>query len=253
MSLSRLIDYSENETLAAQVFDPPKPGPDARSSILWAACQEIAQAALNSDFMQELGRGTLDPTTYGQYTVQDCAYCASAADDYKMVHELATAAEEKNLAKIAETHYTSYESWVVNTYLPDWHIGNPDALVLNEAGKEYIDHERAACTTLHPIYGVLAQLPCERLWPWLAEQLKPGSPSGNVYHFWIKENYDYKTSFLLSNTIDQHFNKHPDQYDDAVALWVLKGSVTGEANMFLTACGQPLLPMPKLPEGTPTS
>ena len=144
--------------------------------------------------MQQLGKGTLNPNTYGQYTVQDCAYCAAAADDFRHVYQLALAAKEPTLAAIAQPHYTSYEKWVQDTYLPDWHIGDAATLALNTAGIQYIAHERTACTTLHPIYGVIAQIPCERLWPWLAEQLKPNSPPANVYNFWISENADYSHS-----------------------------------------------------------
>lgn len=197
--------------------------------------------------MPGLGGGTLHPTVYGQYTVQDCAYCAAAADDFKQVHELALAANEPTLAAIAQSHYSSYEQWVQDSYLPDWHIGDVSTLVLNTAGTQYIDHERAACTTLHPIYGIIAQIACERLWPWLAAQLKPKSPPHNVYNFWINENFDYGHSFLLSNTIDQWFQDNPAQYDHDTALAVLRGSVIGEANMFLAACKQPLLAMPNLP------
>ena len=131
--------------------------------------------------------------------------------------------------------------------MPDWHIGNVGALVLNEAVKGYIKHERDAVTALHPIYGVMAQMPCERLWPWLAQQLKPGSPPGNAYQGWINDNYDYKHEFLLSNYLDQWFGSNPDQYDEAVALAVLRGSVIGELNLFRSACGEALEPMPTIP------
>ena len=245
MSKSRQIQYSA-EALATP-FDPPEPAADAISSKLWDACQKIATDALESKFMQGLGDGTLDPTIYGQYTVQDCAYCAAAADDYKDLEAAAKKANEPGLASLAKEHYTSYESWVIKTYLPSWHIGNPNALVLNQAAKEYINHERAAVTASHPIYAMVAQIACERLWPWLAEQLKPASPAHNVYAFWISDNYDYKKSYVLSNTIDQWFKSNSDQYDHDTALWALQGSMTGELNLFLSACGQPIVPMPKLP------
>ncbi|MEM7397189.1 MAG: hypothetical protein AAF492_33120, partial [Verrucomicrobiota bacterium] len=167
------------------------------------------------------------------------------ADDYKQLDALATSQNEPLLAKFAKAHYTSYADWVVNTYLPSWHIGEVEALALNKACQDYIDHERKAVTTLHPIYGVIAQIPCERLWPWLAEQLEPNSPPHNVYQFWIEENDGYGHSFLLSNTIDSWFADHEDQYDHETALWVLKGSLVGELNMFRSACGEPLMEMPQ--------
>ena len=136
MSKSRQIQYTD-EAITQLTFDPPEPGPDAISSRLWAACQDVAEEALQTQFMQGLGNGTLSPDHYGQYTVQDCAYCAAAANDYETLEELATAANEPVLAQFAKAHYTSYEQWVVQTYLPAWHIKEPDALLLNEAAKAF--------------------------------------------------------------------------------------------------------------------
>ena len=244
MSLFRRINYAAHELLADIGFEH-QPSSGSISAQLWTECHDIAQAALESKFMQGLGNGTLDPNQYGQYIVQDCAYCAAAADDYKQVEILAEQQSEKTLATFAKAHYTSYESYV-KTYLPSWHIGNADALVLNKAGKDYIAHERKAVTTLHPIYGLIAQIPCERLWPWLADQLKSKSSAGNVYQFWIDENYHYKHSLLLSNYMDDWFGKNPDQYNHDVALAVLRGSMIGELNMFRAACGQSLTTMPTI-------
>ena len=36
--------------------DPPKPDAGARSSLLWAGCQDIAGDALKSEFMERLQR-----------------------------------------------------------------------------------------------------------------------------------------------------------------------------------------------------
>lgn len=246
MKLSRLIDHAVDATLKALVFHPPEPGPDAISSKLWAQCQDIAEQALQTTFVQGLGNGTLNPNQYGQYTVQDCAYCAAASQDYHDIETLAAQQNEPTLAAFAKAHYTSYDKYV-ETYLPSWHVGDASALVLNEAGKQYIAHERAAVKTLHPIYGILGQLPCERLWPWLAQQLRPGSPKHNVYQFWINENANYGHMYLFSNYMDQWFGEHPDQYNEDVALAVIRGSVIGELNMFRAACGESLTPMPQIP------
>ncbi|MEM7393101.1 MAG: TenA family transcriptional regulator, partial [Verrucomicrobiota bacterium] len=61
MSRSRKIQYTD-DAITTLTFDPPKPGPDAISSTLWNACKDIAEAALQTKFIQGLGDGTLDPT-----------------------------------------------------------------------------------------------------------------------------------------------------------------------------------------------
>ena len=245
MRFPRLTDFA-HEALAALTFNTEKPAADSISAKLWAACEDVAQDSLNSDFMQGLGKGTLSPDKYGQYIVQDCAYCANAADDYKTFEGRAAAAGEPKLAAFAKARYESYEKFNAS-YLPAWHVGDPNSLILNEAGKQYIAHEKAASTKLHPIYGVIAQVPCEQLWPWLAEQLKPGSPDHNVYNFWISENGSFHGAHRLDNFIDEWFAGHPDEYDWDTALWVMRGSMIGELNMFRAACGQSLTDMPEMP------
>lgn len=89
MPFPRLVDFT-HELLAALDLDYAQPAAGSISAKLWAACQDLTNDALKSDFMQGLGKGTLSPDNYGQYTIQDCAYCVDAADDYKTMADWTT-------------------------------------------------------------------------------------------------------------------------------------------------------------------
>ena len=245
MPFPRLVDFT-HELLAALDLDHAQPAAGSISEKLWAACQDLANDALKSDFMQGIGKGTLSPDNYGQYTIQDCAYCVDAADDYKTMADRANAASETKVAAFATARYTSFAKYNV-AMLPAWHVGKADALALNKAAEQYIAHEHNVANTLEPIYGVITQIPCSQLWPWLCEQLKAGSPAHNVYGFWLTENDSMHGAHRLDNFVDTWFAANPDKYDWDTALFAMQGSMTGEVNLFRSACGQSLLPMPTLP------
>lgn len=244
MRSPRHIDF-RHEALATMTFSTDRPPADSLSARLWKECEDIAEKALESDFVQGIGMGTLGPDLYGQYTVQDCAYCAYAENDYRDLEQRAVAAGEPVLAAFARARHEGFVKYN-QASLPRWHISDVKALALNRAARQYIDHEHHAATRLLPIYGVLAQLPCSQLWPWLANKLKAGSPPNNLYQSWISGNASFHGAYRLDNFMNEWFDAHPDQLDHTTALLVIRGSLIGELNLFRSACGQDLEPMPEL-------
>ena len=121
-------------------------------------------------------------------------------------------------------------------------------MVPSQAAKTYIDFEHRVAQELPPIYGVVAMIPCDELWSWLATELQPHSKSHNLYGFWIEENNDWHGAYRLDNFIDDWFAEHPAVYDWDTALYVMRSCMTCEVNFFRSACDQSLLAMPdKLP------
>ncbi|GMH38867.1 hypothetical protein BSKO_06765 [Bryopsis sp. KO-2023] len=240
----RQINFQHN-ALAGLPFRIGKPPVDSISWKLWLACTDIAEQALASDYMQGIKAGSLHPNTYGQYTVQDAAYCYNAVADYETVEKRATSASETELAAFAQARIDSYRKYN-KSFLEDWHISSGAAVNPSPAVQAYIDFERHVALNMEPIYGILAMLPCEQLWPWLATELLPCATATNLYSFWIEENNYWHGAYRLDNFIDQWFADHPAAYDWATALFVMKSCMTCEVNFFRSACGQPLLPMPKM-------
>ena len=238
----RRLDAS-HPLIAPLSVSTDKPPEDSISWQLWLACQDIAQAALATDYVQGIKSGTLDPNRYGQYTVQDAAYCYGAAADYQTVETRARAAGFADLAAFAQARYVGYQSYNTS-FLDTWHIARGDAVVPSEAVKAYIGFEHHVTNELPPIYGIIAMIPCDELWPWLATELTPFATPSNLYAFWITQNADWHGAYRLGNFVDAFFAAHPESYDHDTALHVMRSCMTCEVNFFRSACGQPLLPMP---------
>ena len=239
----RRTDFG-HAALAQQPLSTDPPREDAVSWRLWTACHDLADQALASEYVQGIQNGSLDPNAYGQYTVQDAAYCYNALADYLKVKERATAAGHPELAAFAQARAASYQSYN-QSFLKEWHIASGDAVLPGAAAKTYIDFEHQVASSLAPVYGVVAMIPCDELWSWLATELKPHSGQHNLYSFWIEENNDWHGAYRLDNFIDSWFQEHPEAYDWDTALYVMRCCMTCEVNFFRSACGQDLLPMPE--------
>ena len=228
------------------VSDTNPPAEDSLAWKLWLNASDIASEALNSDFVQGIKKGDLSPDKYGHYTIQDAAYCQHGQEDYQTAENRALEAGETTLAAFAEARYTGYASYT-KTVLDSWHLTNVDSLTPGPAAQTYIDFEHDTAAKLEPIYLIIAMLPCDQLWPWLANEIADGNKPGNVYDFWITENSSWHSAYRLDNFINAWFAEHPDQYDDATANWVMQSCMMGETNFFRGASGQQLLPMPVKP------
>ncbi|MEM9555435.1 MAG: TenA family transcriptional regulator [Acidobacteriota bacterium] len=232
--------------LAEQSLSTEAPAEDSISWRLWTACADLAQRGLETDYIQGIAHGSLHPNDYGRYTVQDAAYCAHAAADYQTIEKRALAAGEDRLAAFAQARYAGYQAYDQQVF-EQWHLRGGDAVRPSPAAQTYIDFEHRAAESLAPVYGVLAMVPCDELWPWLATELKPSAVPTNLYSFWIEENADWHGAYRLDNSLDAWFADHPDVFDWDTALWVMRSGMTCEVNLFRSACGQSLVEMPKRP------
>ena len=241
----RRIDF-DHKAFEITTFDEDPPAEDSIAWKLWLASQDLAQPALETDYIQGIAKGMLFPNFYGQYNVQDCAYCYNAEDVYLTIRANALNAGFPELAAFAEARYESYVKYTKEA-LKEWHISDPDAVVTSEAAQKYIDFERSVADEFHPIYGVIAMFPCYQLWPWLADKLNRCISPKNVYSFWIKDNAGWNSAYRMGNFINSWFASHPDLYYWESALYAFRGSMTGELNFFKSAGGQTLAPMPSAP------
>lgn len=223
------IDAS-HPALPADLVNKNPPPTDSFSWKLWLGSQDIAQEALKTDYIQGIANGTLDPNDYGS----DAAYCYYAEGDYKRAEAF---------AKVRHTSYASYRKEAFDS----WGLKRATALVPGPAVQGYIDTERAVATTAPPIYLMVAMIPCDQLWPWLAAELSSKASSTNLYSFWITGNASWHGAYVLDNFVDRWNGEHPGVLDAENALAVYRACMTGEVNCFRAATGQPLLPMPLLP------
>ncbi len=244
MRSPRRIDFNHKALDAIPLNDKAPPPADSISWKLWLACQDIAQMALNTDYMQGIKSGNLDPNSYGHYTIQDAVYCYHAQDDYQAMETRALSEGHSQIAAFAKARCDSYATYNTETF-NDWHIADANAVKPGDAVQTYINFEHLIANDWHPIYGLICMIPCDQLWPWLATELEADSGSGNLYNFWITENADWGGAYRLDNFVDDWFAEYQQVYDWDSALFVYRSAMTCEVNSFRSACGQALVPMPQ--------
>ncbi len=211
--------------------EPAQPALYPMAAMLWDQSQDLAQAALESDYIQGIAKGTLKPDAYGQYSVQDVAYCHHGLEDWRTAAARATHPAFK---AFAQARVESWVKYTKETYSA-WHIEDPSAVTLCDAAQAYADFESEVARTYDPIYAAVVMTPCDRLWSWLAQQLAPEATPTNLYTFWIKENTGDSGARHLERIIDAN----ADLLDESTALEVFRRAMLGEVNFFRSACGQP--------------
>lgn len=239
----RRLDIDHPALVPIRLNDEAPPPGDSFSWKLWTSCADLAQEALHTEYIRAIADGILDPNIYGQYTLQDAIYCHYGQADYQALEQRATKAGETEIAAFAKARWQGYASYNARNF-EAWHIRDVDGVALSEPERLYIDFEHEIATERAPIFGLLAMIPCDQLWPWLATQLKDRAGPGNLYSFWIQENGDWGGAYRLDNFVDAWVADHPGECEYEDALFVYRSCMTCEVNLFRYACGQELLPMP---------
>ncbi|MEM7116428.1 MAG: TenA family transcriptional regulator [Chloroflexota bacterium] len=204
------------------------------SAYLWNNSQDLAQEALATKYIQGIKSGLLDPNAYGQYSVQDVVYCHNGVTDWQAVASRATRSE---VQEFANARVLSWQKYAAETY-GDWHISDPSAVTLSTAAQTYADFESKVAHTYDPLYAVVVMIPCDRLWYWLATQLKGEAATPNTYQFWIDGNSAGDNGAAKMEAV---VDSHATDIDQAQALTVYRTAMLGEVNFFRSACGQKLL------------
>ncbi|MCE7991650.1 MAG: TenA family transcriptional regulator [Roseivirga sp.] len=195
---------------------------------MWHTCEDIAQGALATKFVQGIGTGTLHPQTYGAFNVSDAYYCFNGAADYQTAVDKAT---NPVLKAFLQHKHDSYESYN-NTFPDTWRVKNGDSIVPTAVCKAYSDFESNICANEEAIYALVVMLPCEYLWIWLGQQLAPAK-EGNLYSDWITGNQDPSGAFAMGNFINAYQRANPIDEDKALAIY--KQAITYERDNFATA------------------
>jgi thiaminase/transcriptional activator TenA len=235
------FDHPQFKNLTLNKTLPPI---DSITWKLWLNNMDIAECALNTDYIQGIQNGSLDPNTYGRYTVQDAAYCTHAVSDYK-TNICRSISESPDITPFSEARYFGYTKYA-ESIIKDWHLNGTTAIIPGPAAQHYINFENMVATSheYHPIYFIIAMIPCEQLWVWLGQTMLPNLESGNLYTFWIKENQSLQSldgANRLNNFVNDYFDENPKLYDEALAQRVYRGSMVGELNFFLESTNGELI------------
>ncbi|XP_033751089.1 aminopyrimidine aminohydrolase-like [Pecten maximus] len=201
------------DTRATHTVNDPKTKLSAR---LWESTKGIRDMAINTDFVQGIKNGKLDPEKFGVFCVEDSIYL------YKQQHNIKVATEKAKpypdqytyLHKRIDSYKTLYEA-----EFKKWHVGKPEGISLGKDLKEYMDYEEDVALNRQSIYFLVALIPCLKLWPWLGQQIKDGNHG--IYNDWAKANLDpdYVGFKTVDALIDEADEKGGIQEDEAMKIY----------------------------------
>ena len=226
MKNNRSINVNEDLIKKHQISTDAPPA-DSLFWKMWNACQDIAEAALNSAFIQGIKNGTLDPVVYGRFNVSDAYYCFHGADDYKTA---VGRTSNPVLKAFLTKKYESYDRYNA-TFPTTWSLKDASGIVPTEICRQYADFETKVATTQEPIYCLISMLPCEYLWAWLGAELSPAKP-GNLYAPWIKGNNYPSGAYAMGNFLNTYQKENP--VDEDLAMEIYQQAMTYEQQNFAT-------------------
>lgn len=204
------------------------PPADALFWKLWNACLPIAQKVLMTDFFKGISAGNLDPNAYGSLMVQDAYYCFEGRDAYAVAatHPLDEVCGEFMTAK-AE----SYDEYNVY-YHQTWHVREASGVIPGNDIKGYADYEAYVASHMDSPYMLAVMLPCEYLWPWVANSLKPKTDPASLYYFWIESNGGIpEGAYQMANLLESYRSS----IDEAKVMEVFTRAMTYELKVFTSA------------------
>ncbi|XP_053393350.1 uncharacterized protein LOC123530333 [Mercenaria mercenaria] len=198
------------------------------SDYLWSETNELQQAALDTYVVQGLKNGSLDPSDFGAYMVQDAIYTHSSKESIDVTIGKTT---DPDLKQFLQEKAKSYESLYIDLF-KQWHIDDPHGIKLGSACENYTNHLSNVAKTMEPAYLVVAMVPCVKLWPWIGTQIKADFNSFGVYTKWIRENFDpeYKGYQVYDLMVDDAYRE--GTIDKDIALSVYVASMKGEVDFF---------------------
>ncbi|MGB8687190.1 MAG: hypothetical protein WCD53_07615 [Microcoleus sp.] len=198
------------------------------SQIMWEAAMPIAEQAMQTCHIQGIKYGDLDPNKYGFYTVQDAIYCYQATEQYRRLADTATDAPIK---QFAEERCKSYEKYTKSLF-EKWCINNPSGINLSSELQQYINYKSEVLNTHSSAYFLVSNIPCLRLWTWLANQLQNRLVGpANLYSFWIQDNLSDQSARRLEDFVDSKAS----ELDVNEAIAVYKRCMQGELEFFALA------------------
>jgi len=190
---------------------------------LWLGTERERRRVLDTNFIQGLKTGKLDPIKFGVFSFEDVVYCLKTVEALRSASLRAIGDVKEYLIHSIEEYQTYSKSL---TEL--WRVSSPDAVTLGSSLSKYIAYHLKVAHKMEPIYTVVSLVPCERLWPWIGEQIKDSSATFGVYRDWIGDNFTgdgYKD-------VEKFLNEHEAIIDKEKAKQVYDTCMDGEFGFF---------------------
>lgn len=210
-------------------FEPEK------GSFLYKAFQanmELAYHSLNSDYIQGIKEGNLNPDKYGEFIVQDTFYCIKGVNSLQLA--LNNCPLESELYPILEYVHDAYNHYVKNTLTLQWGLKTVDSIVVRPTLLDYSNFEHEVAKTEDVIYLLITLLPCYYLWSWIAKQIE-GYQEKNLYGQWILDNLDTRPTQVIHQSIQNYIIKYQQDFNEDMALALFHRAMVFEYNNFKEA------------------
>ena len=139
-----------------------------------------------------------------------------------------TVGDYRGFLKQKHDSYAKYN----DTFSQTWHIKDASSVVPTKVCQEYSEFETSVASQNEPIYTLVAMLPCEYLWAWIADQLKSYT-SGNIYASWITGNDYFDGAYAMGNFLSAYQKNH--SIDENLAMQIYQKAIEFEFQNFKTA------------------
>lgn len=195
---------------------------------------EIANKVLNTKYLDAIQKGILPPNNYGQLTVLDAYYCYRAADTYNTALCKVQKETERDLYMLMDHLHRSYREYN-QSFFNDWHIRTSESVNATKEFVSYANQEHHIACSQHPIYTLVAMIPCYYLWYWFSNEMrKKGIADTNLYREWISDCCYPNTSYEIGNFIEE-WRKSGKEFDEKLAAEIYQTSIQCELSVFKAA------------------
>jgi thiaminase (transcriptional activator TenA) len=176
-----------------------------KSSALWQANQDLAEACLTHPFVQGIADGSLPTATFAHYVGQDAFFLAAFARAYSI------AAAKTSDSKDFEAFHTLAsgvleELKLHQSYATIWGV-DLSTVQPSSSTQSYTDFLLATAWSQNIGLTVVAMAPCMRLYAFLGQALAKGGIPEHAYTDWIRTYSSPEFEQLaqqLETLIEQH-------------------------------------------------
>lgn len=217
-----LISWSKSKITGR--FFKPQENNSSLSHILWQTSAKVAQHTLETNFIRGIATSTLSPMHYARYMIQDAIFCHNVTQN---LQTLLAKHQHPDYQLFLESRIAAFEKYTF-TMFTEWRILQPNGINLSKEAINYINFQKKICHELNFFIALIAMLPCEMLWPWLAHQIDNGDKN-NLYYFWIESNKSKGKS--LQSFIDNNST----HVDVILAKKIFHTSLMNELSFFRSA------------------
>jgi len=194
----------------------------------------IREHALKTQFIRGMAVGSLKPTQYGRYMLQDTAYLANAGRLYSEGAQKMEEQGKPDFASFYRRQAEKYEEYYQG-FLKTWDLKSAEAVHKGPAVQAYMGYQQVVVQK-HPRYLPVAMLPCTMLWPWMADSLIEQVGKQNPYYEdWFVQNLRKPgTQSSTEEFVDENVN----ELDESIALEIFCEGMMNELNFFREACDE---------------